>query len=128
MRLNRADSSNRLQRGVILVKVADQPSEGDEGCQTLGMSETYTTCPICDRSIDPGQPDAVLAEKVDDHAGFRAHDLTWTPAGYAHQECLAGANGFRAAAEPMYSHSPAGGESRSSTDPQPAFFRPRRHN
>ncbi len=83
------------------------------------MSETYTTCPICDRAIDPDQPDAVFAEKVDDHAGFQAHDLNWTPAGYAHQECLSGANGFRAAAELMYAHSPAGGESRPSTDPAP---------
>jgi hypothetical protein len=40
-----------------------------------------TTCPLCDRTIDPNQPDAVLAEKVDDHAGFRQHDLIWTPAG-----------------------------------------------
>ena len=52
------------------------------------MSETYTTCPICDRTIDADQPDAVLAEKVDDHAGFQqAHDLIWTPAGYTHKEC-----------------------------------------
>jgi hypothetical protein len=110
-----------------VVPVAARPigrAKANEGRQTLGMSETYTTCPICDRAVDPGQPDAVFAEKVDDHAGFRAHDLIWTPAGYAHQECLAGANGFRAAAEPMYSHSPAGSESRPSTDP---FFRPRRH-
>ena len=76
-------------------------SEGGDGCQTLDMSETHTTCPICDRTIDPEQPDAVLAEKVDDHAGFgQALDLIWTPAGYAHHECLAGANGFRAAAKP----------------------------
>ena len=67
--------------------------------QTLGMSETSTTCPICDRAIDPDQPDAVLTDKVDDTAGFRQAYLSWTPAGYAHQECLLGANGFRATDE-----------------------------
>ena len=60
------------------------------------MSEAYTTCPICDRTIDPNERDAVLAEKVDQHAGFgQALDLIWTPAGYAHEECLVGARGYR---------------------------------
>ena len=64
------------------------------------MSETYTTCPICDRTIDEDQPDAVLDEKVDDHAGFQqAHDLIWTPAAYA-QRSAAGADGFRPVAGP----------------------------
>ena len=81
--------------------VADRRSKGGRGRSDSRQSETYTTCPICDRTINPDQPDAVLAEKVDDHAGFgQALDLIWTPAGYAHQECLTGANGFRAAAKP----------------------------
>jgi hypothetical protein len=33
------------------------------------MSETYATCPICARTIEADEPDAMLAEKVDDHAG-----------------------------------------------------------
>ena len=62
------------------------------------MSETNTTCPICDRTVDFDQPDAVLAEKVDDHAGFGAHDWPGRPLATHTRECLAGANGFRAAA------------------------------
>ena len=74
----------------------------DEGSQFPGMSETYTTCPICDEVIDPNQPDAVPAEMVEDIPGFgvEANDMIWTPAGYAHQACLASARIYRPVAEP----------------------------
>jgi hypothetical protein len=63
------------------------------------MSETYTTCPICRRPIDPEQPDAVLTERVDDLPGFgQDHDLVWSRVGYAHQACLVGARRYRPAA------------------------------
>jgi len=79
---------------------ADRAYRQPPGGQTAGMSETYTTCRICGRRIDPKEPDAVLAEKVDDLPGFtQGHDPIWTPVGYAHQACLAGARGYRPGAE-----------------------------
>ena len=63
------------------------------------MAETYTTCPICRERIEPEAPDAVLAEKVEDHPGFgQAHDYVWSRVGFAHEDCLRAADRFRAAA------------------------------
>jgi hypothetical protein len=68
----------------------------------------------------------MLAEKVDDHAGFQqAHDLIWTPTGYARKECLAGAKGFRPVAARPSSDAPAGANPDPSRPAPPALSRPR---
>jgi hypothetical protein len=62
------------------------------------LAETYTTCPICRRRIEPDAPDSVLVEKVEDHPGFgQEHDAVWSRAGFAHEACLARATRYRAA-------------------------------
>ena len=60
-----------------------------------------TTCPLCRSQIDPDQPDAVPIEKVENHPAFdQEHDAIWSRVGYAHERCLVGAPGYRAATEP----------------------------
>lgn len=67
------------------------------------MNETYTTCQICGATIDPLQPDAVLTERIEDMPDMpgsgQLPDPIWTPSGYAHRACLAGAPDYRAVAD-----------------------------